>query len=296
MQLQKALLRFRQGIRGVSSVIVIVLSLVILTVVFANVVLWNYEMNQLDWDRTKEDLQITRVVPVLNSSWSPTTREYAVRIGSLLNGSYRDTQVVDGSSETFREGTGLRIDINGTFKIDLAAYSSSSIRSIEIQLVYKASDTEETFHLAAYNWSALNYSNVGFNNTLGHTPTGSWDIYSVNLTDDWSSYVSIDGSMCIQLRDGAADANPTIIDIDLLAVRVLTEGAELTFRYQGSVTCHLISIWVDNSTYHRRYAVSIYINAGETLTYTSSEIHLPEESYIVKATTERGNVFVHTVD
>jgi hypothetical protein len=296
MQLRKALQEFKRNIHGVSSVIVIVLSLVILTVVFANVVLWNYEMNQLDWDRTKEDLEITRVVPVLNSSWTSTTKEYTIRTGSLLNGSYRETQIIDGSSETFREGTGLRIDINGTFRIDFAAHSPSSIRSVEVQLVYRASDTEETFYLRAYNWSASTYSDIGFNNTSGHTATENWDIYSVNLTDDWSSYVSIDGSMCIQLRDSAADANPTIINIDFLAVRVLMEGAELAFRYQGSVTCHLISIWVDNSTYHRRHVVSIYINAGEPLVYTSTEIHLPEESYIVKVTTERGNVFVYTVD
>jgi hypothetical protein len=296
MSLRKPLLRFRQDVRGVSNVIVIVLGLVILTVVFANVVLWNYEMNQLDWDRTKEDLEISRVVPVLTSSWSPTDEEYAVHIGSIIDGSYHDTKTIDDSYETFREGGGLRIDINGTFKIDLSAHPSSSIRSVEAQLLYKSSDTEETFHLAAYNWTASTYSDAGFNNTSGHTPTGGWDIYSVNLTDAWPSYVSDNGSMYIKLRDDTADANPTVINIDFLAIRVLTDGAELTFRYKGSVTCHLVAIWVNNSTRHRRYDVNVYISPGEPLTYISREIRLPEKPYLVKAVTERGNISVYPAD
>jgi hypothetical protein len=61
------LLRFRKNKRGISTVIVVVLSLVILVVVVENVVLWSYNMNQYDWERMHEYLSIHNV-----TSSSPT--------------------------------------------------------------------------------------------------------------------------------------------------------------------------------------------------------------------------------
>lgn len=36
---------------GISNVIVVMLSLVLVVVIVANVVLWSYQMNQFDWDK-----------------------------------------------------------------------------------------------------------------------------------------------------------------------------------------------------------------------------------------------------
>lgn len=55
------LLRFRKNKRGISTVIVVVLSLVILVVVVENVVIWGYNMNQYDWERMHEYLSILNV-------------------------------------------------------------------------------------------------------------------------------------------------------------------------------------------------------------------------------------------
>jgi hypothetical protein len=51
-------LRLKRDRRGVSNIIVVVLSLVIVVAIIANIVLWSYEMNQLDWEKMKEDLTI----------------------------------------------------------------------------------------------------------------------------------------------------------------------------------------------------------------------------------------------
>ena len=40
-----------QDRRGVSNVIVVVLGLVIVVMIVANVFLWNFEMNELDWEK-----------------------------------------------------------------------------------------------------------------------------------------------------------------------------------------------------------------------------------------------------
>jgi hypothetical protein len=47
--------------RGISTAIVVMLSLVLLVIIVGNVVLWSYQMNQLDRDRIQETVIITDV-------------------------------------------------------------------------------------------------------------------------------------------------------------------------------------------------------------------------------------------
>jgi len=53
--------RLRRDRRGISNVIVVVLSLVIILAIVSNVVLWNYDMNQVDWEKMRENVTITGV-------------------------------------------------------------------------------------------------------------------------------------------------------------------------------------------------------------------------------------------
>ena len=62
-------LRVKQDQRGISSVIVVMLSLVILVIISANVILWSYQMNQLDWEKMQEDINIVDVTRV-GEAWS----------------------------------------------------------------------------------------------------------------------------------------------------------------------------------------------------------------------------------
>jgi hypothetical protein len=95
--------RLRNDRRGVSNIIVIVLSLVIVLAIVSNIVLWNYEMNQMDWEKMKEEVSITNVEQVTHSSWFGAQSEYTINTGSLTDGAYNDTQAIDGSYESFIE-------------------------------------------------------------------------------------------------------------------------------------------------------------------------------------------------
>jgi len=53
--------RLKRNQRGISNIIVVVLSLVIILAIVSNIVLWNYEMTQLDWEKMKENVAITNV-------------------------------------------------------------------------------------------------------------------------------------------------------------------------------------------------------------------------------------------
>jgi hypothetical protein len=51
----------RRDKRGVSNVIVVMLSLILIVIIVANVVLLSYQMNQFDWERAQEKIEIVDV-------------------------------------------------------------------------------------------------------------------------------------------------------------------------------------------------------------------------------------------
>ncbi len=61
-------LRIKAGHRGVSNVIVVMLSLILVVIVVANVFLWQFQMNQFDWERMQEKVEVLDVAP-LTPAW-----------------------------------------------------------------------------------------------------------------------------------------------------------------------------------------------------------------------------------
>jgi len=59
--LQRTITCLRRNNHGISNVIVVMLSLVVVAIIFSNVILTSYQMNQFDWDRMKENVEITNV-------------------------------------------------------------------------------------------------------------------------------------------------------------------------------------------------------------------------------------------
>lgn len=97
-----------------------VLSLVILVIIVSNIIFWSYQMNQLDWERIQEEMNIVSADPISHSSWSTATQEYIAHIGTREFGTYLDTQSVNDTFETFTEEL-------ATFSYD-HAFKSSNIR------------------------------------------------------------------------------------------------------------------------------------------------------------------------
>ncbi len=93
----------KRGKRGISTVIVVMLSLVLLIIIVGNVVLWSYQMNQVDLDRIQENLTFTNITRATCSPWFTAQTEFSASAGSRLSGTYTDTQALDSSPETFRE-------------------------------------------------------------------------------------------------------------------------------------------------------------------------------------------------
>ena len=100
--------RLRRDRRGISNVIVIAISLVIILAIVSNIVLWNYEMNQVDWEKMKEDVSITNV-----------------------------ERVTYGSQFTFENGGGLTVHL-----VSLWIINSTAHQRYDISVFVNSADTK----------------------------------------------------------------------------------------------------------------------------------------------------------
>lgn len=286
--------RLKRDKRAVSNAIVVMLSLVLVVIIVANIVLWSYQMNQLDWERMQERTTLSDVEQVTRSSWFTSQNECAVNVGSRMNGTYLDTRTADSNYETYGEENAppdYRLDIVGEFTLDVSTYSLEYVQSIEIQLRYRTNDSFENWFLKAYDWTKGRYSDSGFNSSSGDTPTTEFKYYAVNLTDTWQSYVQ-NGIMRIEFCDNDSDVNATLVDIDFLGVRLVIEGTKFSFENDGPLTSHVVAIWVVDTTTHKRYDVNLFLDSGTRGGYFRADISLPTKGFVIRAVTERGNVAV----
>jgi hypothetical protein len=81
------------------------LSLALVVVIVSNVVLWSYQMNQFDWEKMQEKIEITSVES--SSPWFTSNKEYVIENGSCTSGTYKDTWTVDSAYQTFKENAPL---------------------------------------------------------------------------------------------------------------------------------------------------------------------------------------------
>ncbi len=86
--------RLRQDKRGVSNVIVVMLSLVLVVIIVGNVILCSYEMNELDWERIQERIALTNAEHITRSTWFTSGGEYTTKTGNRVSGTYTDTWAV----------------------------------------------------------------------------------------------------------------------------------------------------------------------------------------------------------
>ncbi len=80
--------------------------------------------------------------------------------------------------------------------------------------------------------------------------------------------------------------------INLTNAERARDGVKLTLQNEGPVTCHIVGIWIVNSTTHKRYSADFFFNSGVETDYVRTDLALPAGSFIVKAVTERGNTAV----
>ncbi len=190
--------------------------------------------------------------------------------------------------------TGIyRLNITNSYTVDLQIYPIVYTRSIDILLRYNVSNSDEKWFLKAYNWTAAGFSDIGFNDTGGNQPTlGQWNEYAISITNNLKDYIAENGTILLEFFDEGTGANQTPVEVDFLGVRAMIDGTRINVKNSSPLTVRVVAIWIVNSTNHQRYDANLFMNSGEEATYIRADISLPEDGYIARVVTERGNIAV----
>jgi len=301
MLLRTTLLRHDR--RGVSNVIVAMLSLVLIAIVVSNVILWSYQMNELDLERIQEKINVSNATRVTRSPLSTPITDYTITAGSKIGGSYTLTKALDNVGERFREertqifnaftvttSETYRLCLNNDFKMDLNVYPLSYIRGIEILTRYNTTVDSEKWFLRAFNWSSSDFEVLDIQ---GNQPIANqWNDYAANVTNQWEDYVKSDGTIRLEFADQGNGTDQATIEIDFQGVRVMIDGTSVRLKNSGQYSAHIVAIWIIDFTNHQRYSASLFINSGEETEYLRVDLNLLEGNFTTRVVTERGNIAV----
>lgn len=92
--------RVKEDKNAISNVIVVVLSLIIVVIIYSNLILWNYQMNQFDWKRMNEKVKIIDVGNDTGIYYPSSYEMYGSTV--LISGNISDLTSNDESYMIFR--------------------------------------------------------------------------------------------------------------------------------------------------------------------------------------------------
>jgi Na+-transporting NADH:ubiquinone oxidoreductase subunit NqrC len=74
--------------------------------------------------------------------------------------------------------------------------------------------------------------------------------------------------------------------------RIEPFGTQLDIKNTSPISVHIVAIWISNSTVHQRYDANLFLNSGESATYVREDISFPQDGFVAKIVTERGNIAI----
>jgi len=225
---------------------------------------------------------------------------------------------LDSSTFTirFKDGNESGDTIQDSWNIDatlLHVWSNEYASEVEFTGV---SNTEEWSQL---NWTVNTAWTIGsvnvtlqlYNYTLDGYPTGGngYIAYTSDATPNTdenksqtinanpTDFRNATGYWKIRVRGIKVGVTQFDFKADWIEFKAVKAGGTLfTFKNECSLTCHLVSIWINNSTRHQRCEINLFIDSGDTISYVCNDINLPDKPYRIKVVTERGNVAVFAGD
>jgi nitrogen fixation-related uncharacterized protein len=75
-----------------------------------------------------------------------------------------------------------------------------------------------------------------------------------------------------------------------------SSGTRMDIKNTGPLSIRIVAVWISDSTTHQRYDADLFLNSGESATYSREDIEFPKDAFVAKVITERGNVAVFSED
>jgi len=145
-----------------------------------------------------------------------------------------------------------------------------------------------------YNFSSNKYSTsgAGYLTYISNNIPNVKENKTQTITLDSTDYRNETGYWKLKITGITTSDSSFLSSIDWIQIKETSFGALITFQNGGSLTSHVVSLWINNSTSHQRFEIDLFIASGETTSKLFGNIILPAGSYTTKASTERGNLAI----
>jgi hypothetical protein len=282
--------RLRQDKRGINNVITAMLGLIIVVIIVANVFIWNYEMNAIDLEKSREQVSIESVIRGDSASYNPMGY-------SLLQG----TIIVSGSTNNLASDDSVYVTVQSNRDYALAEVEFTGTSDLgnwtaltwKIDSAWSEGNVTVTFQLFDYNLGTYPTSGDGFISYNSSVTPYMDETKDQTVAVNATRFLSESGQWKINATGTTTSSTQFDMEIDFIELRV-GSTSEFLLRNSGPVTAHVVSLWVVNSTVHQRYDVDVYLNSGEDILFKRDDITIPSGQCIVRIVTERGNIAVFT--
>ncbi len=151
--------------------------------------------------------------------------------------------------------------------------------------------------LQLYNYTLDDYpaSGNGYLDYTSHSTPNTDETKSQTINVNPTHFRNATGYWRMKVKGIKATDKQIDFEADWVEFEVMrASGTLFTFKNEGPLTSHLVSLWIINLTVHQRYDISVFVHSGEILPYLRVDICLPSGQYVVKVVTEWGNVAVYS--
>jgi hypothetical protein len=161
-----------------------------------------------------------------------------------------------------------------------------------IDAAWSTSNVSVTFQLFDYNLGAYPTSGDGLISYNSSMSPYIEEAKNQTVTVNPARFRGTSGQWRMKVTGVKSSSAQFDLEVDLIGLQPPSGGPYFLFRNSGTLTSHIVSLWVINSSLHQRYDVNIYLNSGQDLVFYRDDIGIPSGQYTVRIVTARGNLAV----
>jgi hypothetical protein len=189
----------------------------------------------------------------------------------------------------FGDPSGFTIQVEFTGTSDLGNWTSLTWM---IDAAWSTSNVSVTFQLFDYNLGSYPASGDGFISYNSSMYPYVDEAENQTITANPTYFHDTSGQWRIKVTGVKNSSAQFDLEVDLVELQPPSGGPYFIFRNSGTMTSHIVSLWVINSSLHRQYDVNIYLNSGQGLVFYRDDVGIPSGQYTVRIVTDKGNLAV----
>jgi len=161
-----------------------------------------------------------------------------------------------------------------------------------VDAAWSTSNVSVTFQLFDYSLGAYPIGGDGYIYYDSSVAPYVDEAKNQTITINPTRFRSTSGQWRVKVTGVKSSSEQFALEADLIELQPPSAGPYFLFKNRGTLTSHIVSLWVINSSFHQRYDLSIYLNSGQDIVFYRDDISIPNGQYTVRIVTERGNLAV----